>query len=69
MTAAKRQECQPEGAPQPISHDCEAVRRGDLLFISGFGSARPSSTLIGVRALARPGFKVEFEAVVGLRGR
>jgi reactive intermediate/imine deaminase len=132
MTAAKRQEFQPEGAPQPISHYCEAVRWGDLLFISGavgvdatgkvvsddvveqtrqifrnmqlaldeagasaadflkvtvfltdvedrtrinpvrqafFGSARPASTLIGVKALARPEFKVEIEAIVGLRGR
>ena len=32
-----------------------------------FGSARPASTLIGVRELAIPGMKVEIEAVVGLR--
>jgi 2-iminobutanoate/2-iminopropanoate deaminase len=32
-----------------------------------FGSARPASTLIGVRELALPGVKIEIEAVVGLR--
>jgi len=132
MTTNKREEYQPAGAPQPISHYCEAVRWGDLLFISGavgvdangkvvsddvagqtrqifrniktildaaggsaadvlkvtvylldvndrtkinpereafFGAARPASTLIGVKALAKPEFKVEIEAVVGLRGR
>lgn len=31
-----------------------------------FGAARPASTLIGVRALAIPGMKVEIEAVVGI---
>jgi reactive intermediate/imine deaminase len=31
-----------------------------------FGSALPASTLIGVKALAIPGMKVEIEAVVGL---
>jgi reactive intermediate/imine deaminase len=31
-----------------------------------FGAARPASTLIGVKALAIPGMKVEIEAVVGL---
>jgi 2-iminobutanoate/2-iminopropanoate deaminase len=34
-----------------------------------FGSARPASTLIGVRELAIPGMKIEVEAVVGLRHR
>lgn len=32
-----------------------------------FGTARPASTLIGVKELAIPGMKVEIEAVVGLR--
>jgi 2-iminobutanoate/2-iminopropanoate deaminase len=32
-----------------------------------FGSARPASTLIGVRELALPGVKIEIEAVVGLK--
>jgi reactive intermediate/imine deaminase len=132
MSDTQRQEYQPAGSPQPISHYCEAVRWGDLLFISGavgvdtsgrvvsddvveqtrqvfrniqlaldearasaadclkvtvfltdvddrtrinpvrqafFGAARPASTLIGVKALAKPEFKVEIEAIVGLRRR
>ena len=32
-----------------------------------FGDARPASTLIGVKALAKPEFKVEIEAVFGIR--
>jgi 2-iminobutanoate/2-iminopropanoate deaminase len=32
-----------------------------------FGTAKPASTLIGVRELALPGLKIEIEAVVGLR--
>jgi reactive intermediate/imine deaminase len=127
-----RQEFMVEGLAPPISHYCDAVRFGDLLYISGvpptdaagrvvggddvaeqarqvfrnmklvldaagagfadilkvtvylldvndrvkinpvrkefFGTARPASTLIGVRELAIPGMKVEIEAVVGLRG-
>ena len=31
-----------------------------------FGTARPASTLIGIKELAIPGMKVEIEAVVGL---
>jgi 2-iminobutanoate/2-iminopropanoate deaminase len=34
-----------------------------------FGSARPASTLIGVKELVIPEMKVEIEAVVGLRNR
>lgn len=34
-----------------------------------FGAAKPASTLIGVKALAMPEFKVEIEAVFGVRGR
>jgi 2-iminobutanoate/2-iminopropanoate deaminase len=32
-----------------------------------FGTARPASTLIGVRELAIPEMKIEIEAIVGLR--
>ena len=130
MPQSQRQEFQPDGAAAPISHYCEAVRWGDLLFVSGavgvdqhgcivsddvllqteqifrniqlsldaagakasdvlkvtvylldvadrtkinvarqafFGDARPASTLIGVKALAKPEFKVEIEAVFGIR--
>jgi enamine deaminase RidA (YjgF/YER057c/UK114 family) len=31
----KREEFQPAGLPAPISHYCDAVRWGDLLFVSG----------------------------------
>jgi 2-iminobutanoate/2-iminopropanoate deaminase len=130
---APRQELRVAGLAEPISHYCDAVRFGDLLFISGipptdkegklvggddvaeqtrqvfrnmklvldaagatfsdilkvtvylldvndrskinpvrreyFGAARPASTLIGIKALAIPGMKVEIEAVAGLRPR
>ena len=128
--ADRRQEFRVETLHEPISHYTDAVRWGDLLFVSGvapldtdsrlvsddvveqtrkvflnmrdildaagatfadvlkvtvflidvrdrakinpvrkefFGSARPASTLIGVKELAMPGMKVEIEAVVGLR--
>ena len=128
--ADRRQEFRVETLHEPISHYTDAVRWGDLLFVSGvapldtdsrfvsddvveqtrkvflnmrdildaagatfadvlkvtvfltdvrdrpkinpvrkefFGSARPASTLIGVKELVMPGMKVEIEAVVGLR--
>ena len=129
---AKREELRVKGLNEPISHYTDAVRFGNLLFVSGvapldeagklvggtdvvaqarqvfanlakvletahsdfgdvlkvtvfltdvgdrsqvnpvrqqyFGSARPASTLIGVKELAVPGMKIEIEAVVGLRG-
>ena len=125
-----RQEIRVEGLNPPISHYTDAVRYGDLLFISGvaplddklnlvggddvvaqarqvfrnmakilaaagigfdailkvtvyltdaadrarinpvrqefFGSARPASTLIGVKEPAVPGMKIEIDAVAGL---
>jgi len=124
-----RQEIRVEGLNAPISHYTDAVRFGDLLFISGvtpvdetlavvggddvvaqarqvfrnmakvlaaaglgfadvlkvtvyltdvddrpkinpvrqevFGATRPASTLVGVKALAVPGIKIEVEAVAG----
>ena len=128
---ATREEFRVEGLNEPISHYTDAVRFGNILFISGvapldesgklvsgdviaqtrqvfanlekvlgaahadfgdvlkvtvfltdvadrtkvnpvrqeyFGKARPASTLIGVKALAVDGMKIEIEAVVGLRG-
>ena len=130
MQSALRQEIRVDGLNEPISHYTDAVRFGDMLFVSGvapldaaggvisddvivqarqifanlekvlnaagaeftdvlkvtvfltdvrdrakinpvrqqyFGSARPASTLIGVKELAVPGMKIEIEAVVGLR--
>jgi reactive intermediate/imine deaminase len=128
---ATREEFRVDGLSEPISHYTDAVRFGNLLFISGiapldesgsvvsgdvvvqakqvfvnlkkvlraadadfadvlkvtvyltdvadrtkvnpvrqqfFGAARPASTLIGVKALAVDGMKIEIEAVVGLKG-
>ena len=130
MQVAQREEIRVDGLNEPISHYTDAVRFGDMLFVSGvapldangrvtsddveaqaqlvfanlekilnaagaefrdvlkvtvfltdvrdrakinpvrqkyFGSARPASTLIGVKELAVPGMKIEIEAVVGLR--
>ena len=125
-----RREIRVDGLNPPISHYTDAVRFGQLLFISGvapidaqlnvvggedvvaqarqvflnmskileaagasfadvlkvtvyltnvddrakintvrqefFGSARPASTLVGVKDLAIPGMKIEIEAVAGL---
>jgi reactive intermediate/imine deaminase len=125
-----REEFRIDGLSEPISHYTDAVRFGDLLFISGvapvdgagrlvggedvvaqtrqvfanlekvlqaagagfgdvlkvtvymtdvadrtrvngvrqqyFGNSRPASTLIGIKALAIEGMKIEIEAVVGL---
>jgi 2-iminobutanoate/2-iminopropanoate deaminase len=126
----RRQEFRVETLHEPVSHYTDAVRWGDLLFVSGvapldrqlrlasqdvveqtrkvflnmkeildaagatfadvlkvtvymtdvrdrarinpvrkefFGTARPASTLIGVKELVVPGMKIEIEAVVGLR--
>jgi len=130
--ANRRQEYRVETLHEPVSHYTDAVRWGDLLFVSGvapldkelrlvsedvveqtrkvflnmkeildaagatfadvlrvtvyltdvrdrarinpvrkefFGTARPASTLIGIKELVVPGMKVEIEAVVGLRKR
>jgi 2-iminobutanoate/2-iminopropanoate deaminase len=125
----KRQEYRVETLHEPVSHYTDAVRWGDLLFVSGvspldtdsqvvsedireqtikvmenmqevltaagatfadilkitvfvtdvndrkvinevrksyFGSARPASTLIGIKEFTISGMKIEVEAVVGL---
>lgn len=129
MEARTREEYRVPELSEPISHYTDAVRFGNLLFVSGvapldtagrlagedvvtqakqvfanlkkvlqaagadfsdvlkvtvyltdvsdrtkvnpvreqyFGMARPASTLIGVKALALDGMKIEIEAVVGL---
>jgi reactive intermediate/imine deaminase len=130
MSEARRQEFRVKTLHEPVSHYTDAVRWGDLLFVSGvapldqdsrlvsgdvvvqarkvfenmkeildaagasfadvlkvtvfltdvrdrplinpvrqeyFGSARPASTLIGIKELVVPEMKIEIEAVVGLR--
>jgi reactive intermediate/imine deaminase len=130
MADPRRQEFRVKTLHEPVSHYTDAVRWGDLLFVSGvapldrdgrlvsadvvaqtrkvfenmkeildaagatfadvlkvtvyltdvrdrplinpvrqeyFGSARPASTLIGIKELVVPEMKVEIEAVVGLR--
>ena len=130
--AQRRQEFRVESLHEPVSHYTDAVRWGDLLFMSGvapldkdlrlvsedvveqarkvflnmkevldaagatfadvlkvtvfltdvrdrarinpvrkefFGTARPASSLIGVKELVVPGMKIEIEAIVGLRKR
>jgi reactive intermediate/imine deaminase len=132
MADQRRQEFRVKTLHEPVSHYTDAVRWGDLLFVSGvapldregrlvstdvvaqtrkvfenmkeildaagatfadvlkvtvfltdvrdrplinpvrqeyFGSARPASTLIGIKELVIPEMKVEIEAVVGLRTR
>ena len=128
-----KREFRVDGLAPPISHYCDAVQFGDLLFISGvpptdasgklvggddvvaqtrqvfknmklvldaagagfadilkvtvylldvndrskinpvrqeyFGTARPASSLIGIKELVVPNMKIEIEAVVGLRNR
>jgi 2-iminobutanoate/2-iminopropanoate deaminase len=132
-TSTSKKELRVEGLSEPLSHYTDAVRFGDLLFVSGvapldeaghlvgrddpvaqtrqiflnmqrileaagadfadvlkvtvfltdvedrtkinpvrqefFGHARPASTLIGVKELAVPGMRVEFEATVGVPKR
>jgi len=131
VQARTREEYRVQELSEPISHYTDAVRFGNLLFVSGvapldgagrlvgddivtqarqvfanlrkvlqvadadfsdvlkvtvyltdvsdrtkvnpvrelhFGNARPASTLIGVKALAVEGMKIEIEAVVGLKG-
>jgi 2-iminobutanoate/2-iminopropanoate deaminase len=132
MADQRRQEFRVKTLHEPVSHYTDAVRWGDLLFVSGvapldgegrlvstdvvaqtrkvfenmkeildaagatfadvlkvtvfltdvrdrplinpvrqeyFGSARPASTLIGIKELVIPEMKVEIEAVVGLHTR
>ena len=43
----KREEFQPAGLPEPISHYCDAVRWGDLLFVSGVAPLDERGKLVG----------------------
>lgn len=44
---AKRQEIRVEGAAEPISHYTDAVRFGDLLFISGAAAFDSEGNIVG----------------------
>ncbi len=43
----KRQEYMVSGGPPPISHYCDAVRFGDLLFVSGVAPLNEQGQLVG----------------------
>ena len=43
----KREEFQPAGLPASISHYCDAVRWGDLLFVSGVAPLDERGKLVG----------------------
>lgn len=60
MTRSGRQEYRVEGLNEPISHYTDAVRFGDLLFISGVAPLDDDSNLVGggdVAAQARKTFE------------
>jgi len=44
---AKRQEIRVEGAAEPISHYTDAVRFGDLLFVSGIAAFDSDGNVVG----------------------
>ena len=57
---SERQEYRVAGQPEPISHYTDAVRAGDLLFVSGCVSVDPHGHLVGgddVVAQARQVFR------------
>ena len=45
-TDSAREEYQVEGLPEPISHYTDAVRWGDLLFVSGCAAIGPGGTVL-----------------------
>ena len=51
----KRQEYRVEGLSEPISHYTDAVRAGDLLFVSGIVPVDGKGALVGGRRRRRPG--------------
>ena len=66
----KREESRLEGTAEPISHYTDAVRAGDLLFVSGIVAVDPAGNLVGcddVVAQARHVFE-SMRAVLGAAG-
>jgi reactive intermediate/imine deaminase len=66
----KREEIRIEGTAEPISHYTDAVRAGDLLFVSGIVAVDPAGKLVGgddVVAQARHVFE-SMRAVLGAAG-
>ncbi|HEX3538693.1 MAG TPA: RidA family protein [Stellaceae bacterium] len=53
MTVAKREEFSIPGLSPPISHYCDAVRFGDLLFISGLVGVDEHGKVVGQDDTAR----------------
>jgi 2-iminobutanoate/2-iminopropanoate deaminase len=47
MVETKREEYSVDDTPEPISHYCDAVRFGDLVYISGCGPLDADLTLVG----------------------
>jgi 2-iminobutanoate/2-iminopropanoate deaminase len=70
MAIADKQEMRVPGLSEPISHYCDAVRFGDLLFISGVPPTDASGKVVGgddVAAQARQVF-VNMKAVLDAAG-
>jgi reactive intermediate/imine deaminase len=66
----KREEFRVEGLAEPISHFTDAVRAGDLLFVSGIGAVDAEGNLVGgddVVAQARQVFE-NMRAVLAAAG-
>lgn len=53
MTASQRQELTVPGLAPPVSHYCDAVRFGDLLFISGLVGVDADGKIVGEGDAAR----------------
>ena len=53
MTGSKRQELTVAGLAPPISHYCDAVRFGDLLFVSGLVGVDDQGGVVGEGDAAR----------------
>ena len=66
----KREEIRLEGTAEPISHYTDAVRAGDLLFVSGIVAVDPAGNLVGCDDVVAPARNVfeSMHAVLGAEG-